>query len=249
MLDLDYENPPITEAIIDIRVKLPEDFMLEQLPEDFGSFLLSYPDKKWMTKQEGEILFESDSEPKFSSISKKVGIALTSEDQERIAQFRIDGFTLSQLRPYRGWAKFKKDSEEAWNAYRNIFTPARVSRLAVRFINRLDLPLQDGRLEFEDYLKTYPELSPDFAKDMGGFFMKLLIPRPDYASDVILQQGVMNSSESNVVSILLDIDAFREIDEEASSPEIWNIFDALRNLKNEAFKHSITERTEELFKS
>jgi uncharacterized protein (TIGR04255 family) len=46
-----------------------------------------------------------------------------------------------------------------------------------------------------------------------------------------------------VLSVLLDIDAFREINMAAHDPTILSIFQQLRELKNDIFFASITEKT------
>jgi uncharacterized protein (TIGR04255 family) len=45
----------------------------------------------------------------------------------------------------------------------------------------------------------------------------------------------------------LDIDVFREVSLEPDSEKIWEILEELRNIKNNIFFKSITQKTKELF--
>ena len=47
----------------------------------------------------------------------------------------------------------------------------RVVRMAVRYINRLDLP--GPGVDLKEYLKTWPEASADLAQPLASFLMQL----------------------------------------------------------------------------
>ena len=67
---------------------------------------------------------------------------LRSQDDLTVAQFRADGFTMNRLKPYTGWAMLLPQVLDLWDAYVTVAQPAHVARVALRYINRLDLSLR-----------------------------------------------------------------------------------------------------------
>src|SRR5262249_10954306 len=122
----------------------------------------------------------------------------------------------------------------------------RIERVAVRYINRLDLP--GDRVELKDYLRTAPELSPDLVQGLVGFFMQLNIPHTDIKCTSLLNEITVEAPEPGVVSVVLDIDLFRTEDLPQAEQDLWSLFETLHERKNEIFEACITDRTRELIK-
>jgi uncharacterized protein (TIGR04255 family) len=52
-----------------------------------------------------------------------------------------------------------------------------ITRLVVRYINKIDIPLPVGDLK--EYLRTFPEVSSDLPQGLSGYFLQLQIPQED----------------------------------------------------------------------
>ena len=126
-----------------------------------------------------------------SSSTKHVGFSLTSEDGKQVFQVRLDGFAMIRLAPYASWDPFRDEARRLWNNYRESTHPVKVDRMAVRYVNRLELPLP--LVDFKEYLRTVPEVSPDLPQSLAGFFMQLNIPELDIASTLLLNQTIIDS--------------------------------------------------------
>src|SRR5207253_4384748 len=109
--------------------------------------------------------------PPAIGVRTHIGYTFTSSDGLQAFQSRLDGFTFSRLAPYNGWESFCSEARRLWNIYREVTQPQAVTRAAVRYINRLDLPLPIRDLK--DYLRTVPEVSPDLPQGLSGYFMQL----------------------------------------------------------------------------
>jgi len=141
-----YARAPITEAIIDLRVELPEDKSVSDLESVHKGLETAYP----MMKHRSLAVFHGEignQGAAAAASSKNIGFLLTSQDGKYIFQARLDGFTMSRLAPYENWEPFRDEARRLWNVYRAVAKPAKVTRLAVRFINRLDLALARIRSE------------------------------------------------------------------------------------------------------
>src|SRR6201999_1019372 len=95
-----------------------------------------------------------------------IGKRLESDDKKRVVQTQLAGQSVSRLQPYANWADLKAESQRAWGIYRDVMKPNAVTRLALRYINRIDIP-QKGPVKIDDYLRTYVEVSPDITSPMN----------------------------------------------------------------------------------
>jgi uncharacterized protein (TIGR04255 family) len=122
--------------------------------------------------------------------------------------------------------------------------PEVVTRIGVRYINRLDLPLQN--LDFKHYLRTVPEVSPDLPQALSGYFMQLQIPQEDLKATLFINQTLVPPPGPNLVSVLLDLDFFRAVEVPQEEAAIWDYLEKLKVRKNVVFEACITDQTREL---
>jgi len=238
-----YENAPIKEALIDIRVELPVNAMELQLIETVHDRVRNrYPGKKKRFYMEGR--FSTGEEDGASASQTLVGFSFSSEDGTQVFQARRDGFTLSRLRPYGSWPELRDEARRLWDIYRGVVNPEKITRMAVRYINQIDIPLSP--IEYKDYFRTTPEVSPDLPQALSGFFMQLQFPQTDFGGLLILTQTSVPPPNRTTTSVILDLDVYKEI-EMTSDQDVWGLFETLRNRKNEFFEGCITERTRALF--
>ncbi|BDA70601.1 hypothetical protein RIVM261_074460 [Rivularia sp. IAM M-261] len=234
---------PITEALIDIRVRLPQKVELDILAQVGSSIQAEYVhrDDVFIMLQ-GEMI--ASSSVGATASQSHLGYRFFSKDEKQILSVRLDGFTFSRLAPYDCWQTFRDEAKRLWSIYQELTHPEAIARLAVRYINRLDIPLPVD--DFKDYLRTFPEVSSDLPQGLSGYFMQLQIPQQSPATICVLNQALVPSPAPEVVSILLDLDLFLEHDIPNDEVGIWGILEQMHEQKNKAFEACITERTREL---
>src|SRR5436190_21056320 len=86
--------------------------------------------------------------------SAEAGLLFYSEDEKAVVQFRLDGFTFNKLQPYSSWEEIFPETWRLWALYQSAIGNVQITRLAVRYINRLALPSGD----FGRYLTALPQL-------------------------------------------------------------------------------------------
>ena len=239
-----YSKAPITEAIIDLRVELPERITLADLEAIHPKEESNYPTKKNRYEVTGHMAFGRNVSVDASQEQK--GFLFISEDEKQIFQAKLDGFTMSRLAPYNRWELFRDEARRLWDVYRQAVNPERVVRVAVRYVNRIDIPLKSLK-DFGEYLLSVPVVSPQLPQGLTGYFMRLEIPFDDIRSHCYLNEAVIPPSSPNVVSIVLDVDVFRLEDAPQEEEEIWSFIEKLRDRKNSIFEACITDRARELF--
>lgn len=237
-----YSKAPITEAIIDFQVKLPGNVSLADLERVGSGEKLAYPRKKITTIARGRVEFGERIGTTASQ--EHTGFLFISEDEKQIFQSRRDGFTLSRLAPYLGWDLLQKEARRLWSIYKEVVKPETIGRLAVRYINRFDVP--GDRFETKDYFRTGPELSSELPQVLSGFFLRIQSPQPDVGGQLIINQTIIPPAKPNVTSVVLDIDLYRDEDVPQGDNEIWSLLEQFHQHKNVVFEACITARSREL---
>jgi uncharacterized protein (TIGR04255 family) len=237
-----YSKAPITEAIIDLKVTLPEGFSVNKLTELHSQISDRFPTIEPM--QASSLLFQAGPTIKIDASHQHNGFLFRSEDGLRIFQATLSGFTCNRLAPYETWENFRDEARYLWDIYKDTCKPSSVTRAAVRYINRLDLP--GPVLDFKDFLRTVPEVSPDLPQGLSNFFMQLQIPQEDLNCMLIINEAFVPPTSPERVSVILDFDLYREQIWQSDDEDIWRFLEELRHRKNQAFEASITERTRRL---
>ena len=234
-----YARAPITEAVIDIRVRLPEGLSLAEL-EPLKTKLPDYPTIRTIRVGQGQITIGEQTGA--SASSSPIGYMFTSAEGHYIFQARLNGFALSRMPPYEAWESFVAEARRLFSLYEEVVGPEVVTRLAVRYINRFDLP--GDRIDLSDYFRVYPAI-PDMAGRMTGFYLQTRTEIDDLGAEAVINQAIVEAPQPEFVSVILDIDVFRSgeypVDESS-----WTILQALREDEYKIFEASITESAREL---
>jgi uncharacterized protein (TIGR04255 family) len=241
-----FPNAPITEALLDIRVELPKEITLKNLELFQEGIKKSFPEKKTRVFFKAQLPTSGALPTSIPTSGGPDGYLFRSPHEQKIVQARLDGFTFNKLKPYENWAVFRKEAQGLWDQYYKIASPIRVTRIALRYINRIEIPLP--LRDFKDYILTTPEIAPDLPQALEHFFMQLVIPYPEAQVKAVITQTMQNPTKDNRLPLILDIDVWQEVNYEGQANEMWAPFEKLREIKNDIFQKSITDKAKELFK-
>jgi len=243
-----FPNPPIREAIFDIRVVLSLEVSLENLASYQEGIKERFPIKEERVNWESGLQLKPGSVPEIIPPSGGAyGFFFRSEKEKKIVQARRDGFTFNKLKPYEKWEVFFAEARELWQHYLEVVKPSQVTRVALRYINCIEIPLPIK--EFKEYILTIPEIAPGIPQSLNRFFMQLVIPKNEIeaiANVTVTIDPV--KPEKDILPLILDIDVFRNIALPPSDPKIFEIMTELREYKNLIFVSSVTSKCKELFK-
>ncbi|MFN8693581.1 MAG: TIGR04255 family protein [Holosporales bacterium] len=237
-----YPKAPIIEAVIDLQV-LPAEGFDKAVYETIKKDLL----KDFKAKNIEEMMLElqfGDGQKKNSQTQKKIGVRLESNDGRYVIQAKENSFSFSILNYYDRWESFSKEAYKYWNTYKRLFKPQKVTRQAVRYINRIDIP--EKSFELKQYFKVYPHLFDDDVKvDVAGFFVQAQIPQKE-GGVANITQTVTQPVKPGCTSVILDIDVFDNKHFKPASKELKDRIAILRDQKNFIFRSAITAKTEKL---
>ena len=239
-----YLKAPITEALIELRTE-PTQALTQQMLRQVGESVASqYPREEELFQTVGQ--FEVRAGGTSASAQQSfIGFKRTNAEQTQVLQSRLNGLTFSRLAPYESWEPFRDETRRLWDIYREKIPPKAVVRLAVRYINRIDVP--GGAVDLKEYLRTCPEVSPELPQQLDGFFMQLVLPFPELPGHALINQTIIPPPRDGVVSIVLDVDLYCSENVPQDEAGIWDFFETLHVRKNEVFEACITDSARKLF--
>jgi uncharacterized protein (TIGR04255 family) len=180
-----------------------------------------------------------------TTLPKADGYVFAAPQENLIAQARLDGFTLSKMKPYDSWKTFCPQFVELWKRYISVARPAKITRIALRYVNVIEIP---AGVDFKEYILTIPEIAPGIPQALPSFLMRLVVPSPAGTMAIITEAtSDAQPSAPGLFPLIFDIDVFRDIEMEPDDPELWTTIRELRSYKNTIFFKSLTPKTLEMF--
>jgi uncharacterized protein (TIGR04255 family) len=236
---------PIVEAIIDFRVKLASDFDVTKLASLKEPLLVDYPIVQERRAFEAGVEVAGKQVQQMFEDKGLLGYLFRSGDERNVAQFGRDGFTFSHLKRYPEWETVLAEAKRLWELYSAKASPELITRLAVRYINQLPLPLSIN--DFGEYLTAPPRVPETLPQEVSHFMTRVVVR--DAATDIRANiiQALQRGAKPDCVTVVLDIDVYKQQENGFEEPQIWSTFAQLRDLKNRIFFDSISEKTARLF--
>ncbi len=239
---------PIQEALIDIRVATPPDFQVDSLKLFIKGLEQRFPETKERVELSQSFQIPQAGESKAAIATTKTidGYFYTSKSEGKTVQAQRGGFTFNKLRPYSRWEEFSGEARDLWQRYVEIVKPQFVQRIAVRYINRIELPVD--LLDLREMCILFPDVPESISKGgLAEYFQRFVVPRADGITSAIslsLDLAIPPAKPA----IILDIDVWIPLQQVPDVDKVWPQFEALRVLKNQIFNASLTEKAKVLFR-
>ena len=242
-----YKHAPITEAVIEIKV----DSALDQakLAKVSAKFLTHYPQDQRIEnlKVALHLPTQTGTDPK-TRVDRDIGHRRSSPDLTQLLLLFPSSLIVSQLAPYPGWDQFYRRFCRDWRIWKKAVGFRTISRIGVRYINRIDIPTLERYVEHETYLNVYPKL-PDIIAHVGGYAVQAVSAFEDIGCKLTLNSAVVPAPILDHASFIFDQDIAREIDPPQSEKAIFQLLNEIRMKKNAVFEACVTDRARELFRS
>lgn len=238
-----FATAPLIEAVIDVHFADPiVDDELARLRDALSEF---YP--AFHSTLEQELLFDAGSQ----SVQVSGGRSQfqgAGHDTTELSLLRPNGLAASQLAPYRDWdslyGRFRRDLESAFK----LLGERPLSRMAVRSINRIDVPAdEDGILRYEHYIAVHPQL-PAELDPLIDFQLSLVRDEPEVQATAKIGIGGFPQAVKGGGSFVVDIDLFRTKDVPSKLIDLDVLFSQFRDVKNRLYRNCLTPRALEDFK-
>lgn len=243
-------TPPIIEAVLDIDCDMPPGVDVAALESPARAALRDlYPKVRTLFLQEHTIEARADTPPSMSVRRGVQALQFLQEDEKQLVQLRGQGFSFNRLAPYSSLDDYLPEMERTWRVFVGLSSPAQVRIVRLRYINRILLPMQEGRVTLSEYVRIGPELPDDTHLTLTGFLNSLAAVEAKTGNRVNI---ILTSQlpEDKRLPLILDIEAAADGPlEPLDWPAILARIQSLRRLKNVIFGSTLTEECLKLFQA
>lgn len=242
---MNYPNPPIREAVFDIRVE-PINIDDEKGVKEFRKNVKNnFPDEKILHKYIGMFEFSPDGPKDSQSTRTLAGKIFLTKDETRQIQIRSDGLTLNVLKPYEKWEVHFEQFFKLWQLYQKLFKPKKIERIATRFINKIEIPFPVK--DFDEYITIAPKIPTGLPQAYLSFFVQLEVPFDDVNGRMARITETIEAEVDSKLPLIIDVDVFQIGNLDNTTENIRANFIELRKAKNSIFESCITDKTREMF--
>lgn len=236
-------HAPIREAVLDVRIPRTGVAPLDALRELAGS-LSGFANVDAQFQFESGIQWSGSGEVSRHDRTEPLGFRAVSEDETRVVQFRLDGFSYSRLRPYTSWEEIRDEARPLLERYVETVGSRDGIRLALRYINHLRLPYPTEDLK--KFVLGLPDPPEGWPAAVESFLYRITLA-DDSGASVHVTHALVDDVDESRIGVIFDIDAFREGRFTVGDDAFWRTFEELRDLKNRIFFRGITDRTVEMY--
>lgn len=242
-----FSNPPISEAIFDVKIDPPLVVDAKEIEALHSIGLSLYPEKEPMRT------IETTVDLKQGGVTAKdkgvVGFRFWAKDRIKACRFGLDGFTFNRLKPYDDWETSFAEAMSLWDIYKEAFNPKLIKRVALRYINIIEIPFE--HFELDEYIVNSPRPPGELTQVMKEFNSRIVI-QYDRRTRAIITLATQPLRKAGITSIVFDIDVFSEFSDTPfpadNKTQLVDILERLREYKNEIFDKSTTPKAKELFR-
>lgn len=254
VVDLDQDFPtlprdPIVEAMIIFAGRAKTEWNPETTGPRIKAAFPDYPGGQHVNF--ARISFAIDTQPalpdapgtKSTATAENLGwlgLRLVSSDGKQVITPARDGLTLSRLAPYQGWPQLSAEMLRLWRIHKEIAQVDSIDQLQVRYINRLEVPLEDfDPAQYFAGFGTSPQSmsrGPFLHQDSLGH---LGLPR---CLLNLVRTVELPSPQSSTIPLIVVLEAIHAEPIPAEDGIIERRLAELHWLKNHAFFSSLTEK-------
>lgn len=243
----EYKNPPIEEALCEIRFVPGSEWDLT-MPGRFYEEVRGQYDGKPRQQAIMEAQLQAAprvEDPMFQLRQESSKILFPDAEERRLVGIGPNILSVHVLRPYPGWEDFRSRIDEACRAYRSIGNPKAVQRIGLRYINRV--VVKGTSIELDDYFTVSPEPPPNLPLTMAVFLNRVESVFDDEPIRLTTTFASVDAPPEHS-AFLLDLDVTREWSPEALPlEELMGQLEELRRRERDAFEETITNKAREVF--
>ena len=244
----DYLNPPIEEAVCEFRFAPSTEWNLTVPGLVYEKIRDFYPGEPRQQNLIAAEIFAGKipTNPEVTTRTSLTKLLFSSVDTKRLVGVGPDLLSVHSLRPYEGWGDFKKRIDQALEAYLEVSKPVGVTRIALRYINRIVIPFVDV-VQLEEYFTSSPQIPDGIPSNMSGFVTRIESVYDDIPIRlaIVLTDAEVHERQAD---FMLDLDISQDwIEKPLSLEEALSNLHELKQRQGQVFENLITDNTRSLF--
>ena len=245
-----YKSPPLNEVVAEFHLNKEWDLTIpglvfEQLKDRFpivrmpASGTITIPAPPQFKGLGPDLVIPNP-------ILRTDRVLFFSHDESQLVQVAPSLLVVNKVKSYTQWEDFLPLVMEVYRKYCLAVPNCRVVRLGLQYVNRIDIPAENGRAEIENYLEFRPLMGPRLPQDHGLFSVnaQYLFNR----TSVTVQLGGTDFPEPDVFRSILEFRALGLDEAEMTESGIKSWMENTHDIISTLFEGCITDKTRELFR-
>jgi uncharacterized protein (TIGR04255 family) len=236
-----YHAAPIVEAVVELRFASPSTDARAKKAAD------------WLRSRYRSEEIEQLNQAQIDFMAQKVTFTddgkvhkLSSEDLTHLCHISGKSVAWVERAPYEGWEVFAgRFSEEAPIALKAI-NDKPISRIGLRYVNRIDVQPQGGLSHYEEYLNFKIDAGP-LLEPTNGYLWQLTKRFEDLELSANVQSAVVEPEIPGMHAFTFDIDVFCDSNVPQQPDVVMAKLEEMRDLKNRIFEAGITDKAREQY--
>lgn len=245
MTKITYKKPPITQAVIDIEFARSHDSDL------VNKFRKKVKDQYDSNDIREDIVVDINTEDTgennpIAETTKHSVFRYTSDDMTEQLLVQESNLVVAQLAPYTGWDDFYNRFSRDWKIWKKVAGHKEVKKIGIRYINRIDVPIEGDLVTFPEYVNLYPNAPHSFGPN-SSFTLNVRYKLDDIDAFLTINSSVVKSPLLNHMSLMLDQDIVKTNEVPQSDDNIFAYIKTVHDVKNNIFEACITNKARKLF--
>ena len=240
-----YKKPPLIETLCEF-------YFAPETSQDFDNIInllyekiqTGFPKRYQLQLQASQINIDSSGTPEITEQLLPL-IRFQSSTEQVLIQVGQNLLTVNHLKPYTSWEEFLPSIEMGFNAYREVVKPKTIYRIALRYINRIEI--SSNRISLENYFEFRPFIGQKLLQDLSAFTLEIQIPHEEARDILNIQLASMDSGSPNIVAIMLDLTYSLVRLQDITLDNISEWLSIAHNHIEDAFEACITDQLRNLF--
>ncbi len=239
-----YRNPPIVEALCEFRFNPSDEWDLTVPGLVYEKIRDNFPKRRQAKAYELNTVIGPEGVEQRTVTTDRM--QFLHEDEKALIQVDRHLLAVNRLKPYSGWDEFLPLIRQGSSAYIEEAKPKGIQRIGLRYINRIEIPGQDVRLE--DYLEFRPFVGSGLSQGHKSFIVGIQIPYESSKDTLRLQlANVATGTHAASIAMILDLDYSLAQPDSVSLDNVFEWMEVAHNHVEEAFEACISERLRQLF--
>jgi hypothetical protein len=238
-----YAQPPLEEALCEFRLAKDVRWDLTVPGLLYEKIKNYFPEKEQRLVQEVKINQEHG---KFrQEVQTTEILVFYNQNRNILTQVGPGMVVLNVLKPYPGWEFFKQTILFVWENLLSILPISRLEHASLRYINIINLPSYEEKLE--EYLQFYPYLGPELPQEKQLFTIGVEFSYEDDTDHCKLILSTSNKKQEKP-TFMLDIEYFTYKLNSLSAESFLSWLEKAHEVIEKIFEGCITDKLRKTFK-
>ena len=249
-----YKKPPIDEALCDFQFSPGLEWdptMPGRIHERLKGFYKEKPRSQQLVEAQGQgVGAEGGPGITFQQRVMNQRVQLLAEQGTKIASLGESQLTVHMLTPYAGWEHFRPMIIDAFDAYRGVAEPEGVTRIGLRYINRIVIPgeAEPDLAEYFTIPPKFPNVDPNIKR--VSFFNRKEAEYADLPIRIVVTFAQIETpaTERDSHQYLLDLDIiWIRKEEPLPLDHAIGLVDDMKDRHRRVFESLIEQKARDIF--